>query len=227
MKRFLIAATVSLALTACAGASRSFPGMALKPAANPSAVIAAELGFARLARDKGQWAAFRATAAEGAEMFVPQRVKAADWLKGQAEPALAVTWQPHAIWSSCDGSYAVTRGSWQSANGAGHYATVWQRQTSGTYKWVADMSLANAQVEPAPEMVPAAVADCPKAGAKPIPADPIAAGAGADIRSAAATDNTLSWTTAVRSDGARDITVRLWKNGDWQQVVSDSSRADR
>ncbi len=31
--------------------------------ANPSAAIAAEIAFAQLARDKGQWTAFKATAA--------------------------------------------------------------------------------------------------------------------------------------------------------------------
>ncbi len=227
MKRFLVAATVSLALAACAGGSRTFPGMALKPAANPSAVIAAELGFARLAQDKGQWAAFRATAADGAEMFVPQRVKAADWLKGRTEPAVAVKWQPHAIWSSCDGSYAVTRGSWQSPAGAGHYATVWQRQNNNTYKWVADMNLPSAQVDAAPEMVVAAVADCPKAGAKPIPAAPFVAAGPADLKAAAATDNTLSWSTSASPDGTREIWVRLWKGGSWQDVYTASSGAKR
>ncbi len=98
MKRFLIAATVSLALAACASGPR-LPryGMALQPVANPGDVIAAESAFARLALEKGQWAAFRATAAAGAEMFVPQRVKAADWLKGRAEPAVAVKWQPNSV----------------------------------------------------------------------------------------------------------------------------------
>ena len=227
MKRFLVSATVSLALAACAGGSQTFPGMALKPTANPSAVIAAELGFARLAQDKGQWAAFRATAADEAEMFVPQRVKAADWLKGRAEPAVSVKWQPHAIWSSCDGSYAVTRGSWQSPTGAGHYATVWQRQTNGTYKWVADMNLASAQADPAPEMVVAAVADCPKAGAKPIAVAPFVDIDPADLKTAAATDQTLSWSTAARPDGTREIRVRLWKDGNWQDVYTDSSGAKR
>src|SRR3546814_4565755 len=47
-------------------------------AANPSAFIAAELAFARLARDKWQWTAFRETAADDAVMFMPQRVLARD-----------------------------------------------------------------------------------------------------------------------------------------------------
>lgn len=228
MKRFVIAATLSLALAACASAPRGPRfGMMLKPSANPSEVIATELAFARLAQDKGQWAAFRATAADGAEMFVPQRVKAADWLKGRAEPPVAVKWQPHAVWSSCDGSYAVTRGAWQSGNGAGHFATVWQRQKDGAYKWVADMSLATERVDPAPEMVAAAVADCPKQGEAPGTIGQFAGTTGADMRSGSAVDNTLTWTTTVMPDGTRQIAVRLWKDGDWRSVFNETTRPER
>jgi hypothetical protein len=199
--------------------------MGMGPTAHPSEVIAAELAFARLAQTKGQWAAFRETAADGAEMFAPQRVQAADWLKGRTEPEVAVKWQPHAVWSSCDGSYAVTRGGWQSPNGAGHFATVWQRQTSGTYKWVADMSLATERVDPAPEMVAATVADCPKRGQSPDIVGHFGSTTAADILSGSAKDNTLSWTTTVEADGTREIIVRLWKDGDWRDVLTESGKA--
>lgn len=228
MKRFLIAATVSLALAACASGPR-LPryGMALKPVANPGDVIVAESAFARLALEKGQWAAFRATAAEGAEMFVPQRVKAADWLKGRPEPVVAVKWQPHAVWSSCDGSYAVTRGSWQSPNASGTFATVWQRQRNGAYKWTADMSLAAKPAEPAPEMVVASVADCPKRDELLTVTGHFAGTSGADIAPGSAADNTLRWTTTVMPDGTRRIAVSLWKNGDWREAFTESSGPDR
>jgi hypothetical protein len=170
MKRILIAATLSLALAACASGQARTRGP-LKPVANPSEVIAAELAFARLAQEKGQWSAFRATAAKDAEMFVPQRVKAADWLKGRAEPAQAVKWQPHTVWSSCDGSFAVTRGGWSSDNASGTFATVWQRQQNGGHKWVADMSLTSDGPVRPPEMIAARVAECKvRPGAWPPPA---------------------------------------------------------
>lgn len=216
MKRFLIAAAVLLALSACAGAPRGFGGMPLRPVANPSQVIAAELAFARLAQEKGQWAAFRATAAEGAEMFVPQRVKAADWLKGRAEPAVAVKWQPHAVWSSCDGSYAVTRGAWQSPNASGNFATIWQRQKNGDLKWIADMSLTSGGASTAPEMIAARVAEC-----KVPPAEaPLIAVADADWKSGAADDGTLRWGTAVTPAGNRTVQVWLW-NGTTYEAVLD------
>ena len=80
--------------------------------ANPSAVIAAEVAFAQLAQAKGQWTAFRTTATKDAVMFVPQMAYAQAFLNGRADPAAAVKWQPHQVWSSCDGSLAVTRGAW-------------------------------------------------------------------------------------------------------------------
>ena len=92
-------------------------------AANPGAVIAAELAFAKLAQVKGQWTAFRSTATKDAVMFVPQMVYAQAFLKDKADPASAVKWQPHQVWSSCDGTLAVTRGGWQRADGSTGYFT--------------------------------------------------------------------------------------------------------
>ena len=83
------------------------PGGGLTPAGNPSALIAAEIAFARLAREKGQWTAFRETAADDAEMFTPRRVVAKDWLKGRKDPAQAVQWETHRAYASCDGSFGT------------------------------------------------------------------------------------------------------------------------
>ena len=102
--------------------------------ANPSAVIAAELAFARLAQEKGQWTAFLETSTEEAVMFVPQPVNARQWLRGRANPPQAVRWQPHQVWSSCDGTLAVTKGAWQRPDGTvGYFTTIWERQRDGDY----------------------------------------------------------------------------------------------
>ena len=76
-----------------------------------------ELSFARTAQEKGQWTAFAQTSTDQAVMFVPEAVNAHEWLKKRANPAEAVRWQPHEVFSSCDGSLAVTRGSWQRPDG--------------------------------------------------------------------------------------------------------------
>jgi len=78
-----------------------------KPVANPSAIVKAELSFARLAREEGQWTAFRETAADDAIMFVPNITNAQLWLKNKADPASAVEWQPHKTTKSCDGRLAI------------------------------------------------------------------------------------------------------------------------
>ncbi|HEV7233740.1 MAG TPA: hypothetical protein VGN36_05800, partial [Sphingorhabdus sp.] len=102
-------AALALSLTACAGGPR--PPEGFQPRiANPSAVIAAEIAFNRLAQEKGQWTAFRETAAKEALMFLPQPTLVQDWLKGRADPPVSVKWQPHKAFMSCDGKTGVTTG---------------------------------------------------------------------------------------------------------------------
>ena len=187
--------------------------------ANPSAVIAAEVALAQLAQAKGQWTAFRATATKDAVMFVPQMAYAQAFLKGKADPAAAVKWQPHQVWSSCDGSLAVTRGAWQRADGiTGYFTTVWQRQKDLGYKWVADQGEPLPMPLDEPEMIAAKVADCPagyrpERAAKPrdfkgsLPAlDPA-------HRSGRSLDGTLGWDVTVMPDGARRFVVTLTSAG--------------
>lgn len=219
MKRFLIAATLSLTLAACASAPQGPRFGKIEPVANPSAVIAAELAFARLAQEKGQWAAFRATAADGAEMFVPSRVKASDWLKGRAEPAVAVTWQPHAVWSSCDGSFAVTRGVWQSPNASGSFATIWQRQKNGRLKWTADMSLTSDGATAAPEMIAARVAECKVRPSAP----PMLIVTDTDWQTGTSRDGTLHWGTGVTAQGTRTVRIWLWNGTAFETVLENTA----
>src|SRR3546814_15677912 len=86
MRRLLVPA-LALMLVGCGGSSDDFRNRPL--AANPSAFIAAEIRFAQRAQEEGQWTAFRETAHPDAVMFVPERVKAQDWLKSQKDPAAA------------------------------------------------------------------------------------------------------------------------------------------
>ena len=219
MKPFTL--LLALAAAACvSGQGERDGGPRLKPAANPSAVIAAEIGFNQLAQAKGQWTAFRETAAAGAEMFVPERVKAANWLKGRANPPIPVKWQPLAVWSSCDGSYAVTHGEWQRPGSTGNFATVWQRQKSGRYKWVLDMSLANEKNAAPVEMIAAQVADC---GGTP-PAVGVAVAdptdRTADTVTSSSDDGTLSWTSTVFASGQRQFVLLVWKGGKLDEVLA-------
>jgi hypothetical protein len=224
MNRLIPALAVSLALTACT-AGPGMRGRALPPKANPSAVIAAELAFARLAQEKGQWSAFRQTAAAEAVMFVPQRVRAQDWLKGRTDPATAVKWQPSAVWSSCDGSYAVTQGQWRSANSSGGFVTVWQRQGDPRrptgYKWVLDMSVTTEQVTAAADTIAAKVADC--GGAAP-PLVLRVTTSDLDSFDGQSTDSTLIWNAVVARNGSRRITVQFLEAGTYKTALELDGR---
>ncbi len=203
--------------------------------ADPGEVIATELRFARMAQDKGQWTAFRAYAAPGAQMFAPQVVRAELFLKGKPNPAVAVKWQPQAVWSSCDGAYAVTRGAWQKGASQGWFVTVWQRQKDGRYQWVLDQGDELKAAEPAPDMpapdmIVATVADCParRGGfddgmargrrARGIAVEPFDKNAPTDFTTHAAPDGSLGWTTGM-AGGARSFVLRIRQDGELREVL--------
>ena len=142
----MIARRASLAIGALAlcaslaGAQqRQRDRMSIEPGPNPSAIVSAELAFARMARERGQWTAFRETADEDAIMFAPGPVNAREWLKKRAEPAQVLSWAPRAVYVSCDGGYAVSTGPWTHPDGSsGTFITLWRRQRNGSFKWVID-----------------------------------------------------------------------------------------
>lgn len=217
------AAALALALSGCATGAGPGGGDRFRPlSANPGAVIATELAFARLAQDKGQWTAFRATAADDAVMFTPQMVLAQQWLKGRADPPVAVKWQPHQVWTSCDGTVAVTHGAWQRPSGVGYFTTIWRRDRDGAYKWVLDHGDALQEPLPAPEMVAAKVADCVRGPrgkpATPAPFDPAR-------RSGRSDDGTLVWDVSAEPDGAHNLSVEMRIDGAMTPVTIEEVAA--
>jgi len=134
--------------------------------ANPSAVVKAELAFARLAQEKGQWTAFRETADKDAVMFAPEAVNAQAWLRKRADPPRAVAWQPYRIFVSRDGGYAASTGPWtQPDGGSGTFTTIWRRQRDGSFKWLLDFG-SDTHVPPRDDpIIEGKVADCPARGA--------------------------------------------------------------
>lgn len=218
MKKLALSLVACAALAGCAAGNGRPHG--LRPIANPSAIVATEYAFAREAQEKGQWTAFDKYAAADAVMFEPQAVNAKSWLRKQANPPQPVTWQPYAVWMSCDGSLAVSKGAWQRPNGThGYFTTVWKRQKDGSYKWTLDQGDRLAQPLAAPEMISGQVADC----SRPTPPD-VPAGAG---RLAGwSDDKTLLWVAEVRPDGSRSFKVRRWTGNGYEEVV-DSEVAAR
>jgi hypothetical protein len=211
------------------GGERGGPGGGPRrqPYANPSAAIAAELAFARLAQEKGQWTAFIATSTPEAEMFVPQRVLAQAWLKKRPNPPAALKWTPHAVWASCDGTTAVTQGAWQGPGGGqGIFTTVWQRQPKkGDYRWVLDIGSTLAKAPEAPDIIPALVATCDGADLPVTPDQPPQPGD--DSKTAVSRDGSLRWTSTVRADGSRHFTLTMRSADGPKRVIELTARVDQ
>lgn len=219
MKRLGIFCATILLLSACAGGQRAPEGFEPR-IANPSAIIAAEIAFNRLAQEKGQWTAFRETAAKNAVMFDPQPNLAQAWLKGRADPAASVKWQTHKAFMSCDGKTGATTGAWQRPNGTfGYFTTVWQfiqknERGDGEWKWVLDHGDTLASPREPREMIETRVASC-KGKASALLTAPAE---GAQMKSGLSRDQSLSYTWVVQPDGARTVEVKLW-NGEVSETV--------
>jgi len=151
-------------------------------------------------------------------MFVPQRVLARDWLRIQKDPAEAVKWQPHAVYVSCDGNAGATTGAWQKGPTQGYFTTIWLRDPKkGEMRWVLDHGDALASPREAPDFIESKQAKC---GSRPGVA--VDAGTeGEDMKIGVSADQTLSWTSSVRADGSRRVTVRMWDGTAMQPVIDD------
>ena len=201
---------------------------------DPGRVAAADIAFARMARDEGQWTAFRAYAASGAVVHGPGGpVPLETFINGRANPEQAIAWTPADIWSSCDGTLAVTFGRLQMPSGdVGSYVTVWELQSDRSYKWIYDIgALDNPQ--PAPEVDPdlpenaiivpgmlainGRIADCPAEGAS-VPQSPIniTSGAPPEIGEWVADDGTLKVEWRQYAGGTRNVIVEWYRGGEWQ-----------
>lgn len=225
MKR--VAVVLLISLSACASGPSRPEGFQPK-LANPSAIIAAEIAFSRLAQEKGQWTAFRETAAKEAIMFVPQPTLAQEWLKGKANPSVSVKWQPHKAFMSCDGKTGVTTGAAQWPDGRnGYFTTVWQlMQRSpndpGEWQWVVDHGDFIPAARPAPEFIETRVASC-KGRA---PAALVAPAEGAKMKAGYSRDQSLSYTWVVQPNGARTLEVKLWNGASVDTVLLDKVAAE-
>jgi len=194
------------------------PPMRYQP--DPSSVFAAEIAFNRLAQEKGQWTAFRETAAEDAVMFTPQRVLAQSWLKGRADPPASVTWAPSVIAVSCDGRLAASTGNWKQPDGTvGYFTTLWRRDKKGGWKWILDHGDALATARATPEFLVGKVATCkrPAAGSPP----PMPTGKPGKDGVPAPQDESLIWQADVATDGSRHVTVQVWNGSAYETVIDD------
>ena len=200
-----------LALVAAPVSAR--PPLRFQP--DPSSVIATEIAFNRLAKQKGQWTAFRNTAANDAVMVVPQRVLAKDWLKGRDDPPAPMNWSPSIVYVGCDGNLAASTGNWSATDGSvGYFTTIWRRDKKGRWKWIFDHRAPLASPRAAPEFLTGKVATCkrpprpdgPPPGKNDLPPPP---------------DDSLLWSADVAADGSRTVNVQLWNGSGYDAVITD------
>jgi hypothetical protein len=149
-------------------------------------------------------------------------VSAQEWLRGKADPAQSVKWQPHKAFMSCDGKTGVTTGAAQWPDGsAGYFTTVWQwiprNDRDGEWKWVVDHGDSLTAPREPKEMIETKVASC-KGSA---PAALIAPPEGAKMKAGYAKDQSLSYTWIVQPDGARTLEVKLWNGTSSETVILD------
>lgn len=222
MKAFSVLLAAA-ALSACAASpSREFHDFQPK-IANPSAIIAADIGFNQLAQQKGQWTAFRETAGKDAVLFVPQPTLALEWLKGKADPAVPLKWRPHKAFMSCDGKTGVTTGAWERPDGAvGYFTTVWQyveknARGDGEWKWVLHHNDTLTAPRAPKEMIETKVASC-KGNA---PTTLATSSDGFVAKTGYARDQSLSYRYIVQANGARTVEIILWNGATNETVIMD------
>ena len=237
---------LSATLTACAsgrprGPSNALIERALTGApgqAQPSAIVSAEIAFARAAREKGQWTAFAEFAAPDAVIHgTGGTIPAAPWLATQSNPAEAVQWGVRTVVMSCDGALAVSLGRFQTPEDiVGNYVTVWQRQGDRSYRYTYDVAAPDVPQPPprAPvedgdivvtafDSIEGLVATCPRSG-ETVPPPPVArtspfATASGGTVSA---DGTLRWRWEHREDGSKFVTADYYYLGEWVTPIKEN-----
>jgi hypothetical protein len=205
---------------------------------DPGRVAAADFAFAKMAREEGQWTAFRAYAADDAVMDAPGGyAPVSEVLAGLADPAEPIRWAPTNVWSSCDGTLAVSLGRFIRPNGlVGDYVTVWELQRDNTYKWVYDTGTPDDPQpvsEPDEELpedaivvegmtsIEGRIADCPQRGEQFSPP------AGTIVRAGSVSDTRFADDRTLRvdreyflADSRREVRILWQREGAWQQAFA-------
>ncbi len=206
---------------------------------DPGRVAAADIAFAKMAREEGQWTAFLEYAAPGAVIHgVNGPIPAQPWLAQQENPPVSVAWTPNTVWSSCDGTLAVSFGRFQEPDGkVGSYVSAWELQDDNSYRYTYDLGVLDdpqpvrqpreelpedAIIVPGMTAIEGRVADCPKADAD-FPEVPLLSTAlphrSGSTRS---DDGTLQWTWFQFGDGQRRVTVQWLRDGSVQEALNFS-----
>ncbi len=245
MKNHLLVSVLAcLALASCSsgpggfgGGSRDRDRPALRPIGDPGRVAAAEVAYALAAREEGQWTAMRRFAASDALIHISSGpVPVDEFLGDAADPAVSAGWAPREVWSSCDGSLALTFGRFEDPSGiVGSFAQVWELQSNREYRWTYNLAVIDdPQPEPVVEIEPdentivvvemdsirGHVADCPDRSAPPV-SRPVGRvlQSGELAGSEAANDDSLRILWNHLPDSSRSVWIEWLNDGEWQEAM--------
>jgi len=143
--RRLACFVAALLSAACASQSKQGPN-----ATNGSGVrslIAAERAFARHSERAGTKESFEANLGADGILFRPGPVNGLQWFRNQTAQPGYLSWEPEVAAISASGDMGYTTGPFEfrakgksdTVSRAGHYVTVWKRDSTGTWKMALDI----------------------------------------------------------------------------------------
>ena len=150
--RTFLSLTCALIISGTTSAQTTQPISALTSLADT------ERAFAKTSEEKGTREAFLTFIAEDGTLFRPTAVKGKQWLlehppaPSTKRPLLA--WQPSFAEVARAGDLGYTFGPWefkqdikdQKPVAYGHFVTVWQKQSEGSWKFVVDLGIEHSQL---------------------------------------------------------------------------------
>ncbi len=144
LPRFLTCAATLVLVAGCA-----FQGAQRGADSNDGvrSLIAAERAFARHAERAGIKESFIANMSTDGLLFRPGPVNGLEWLNNHPPARGYLSWDPEVAAISSSGELGYTTGPWEfratgakdTVSGAGHYVTVWRRDSAGTWKMAVDI----------------------------------------------------------------------------------------
>jgi ketosteroid isomerase-like protein len=134
------------------------------PEAGLSSLIAAERAFARHSERAGIKESFIANLGGDGILFRPGPVNGLEWFRDRPASRGYLSWEPEVAAIAASGELGYTTGPWEfrargaadTVSGAGHYVTVWRRDSSRTWKMALDIGTAHRWV-PRPSEAPGKV----------------------------------------------------------------------
>jgi len=149
LPRFLTCAATLVLLAGCASRGAQ-PGAGSNDGVR--SLIAAERAFARHSERAGIKESFIANMGADGLLFRPGPVNGLEWLKTHPPARGYLSWDPEVAAISSSGELGYTTGPWEfratgakdTVSGAGHYVTVWRRDSTGTWKMAVDIGTSHA-----------------------------------------------------------------------------------